>query len=76
MRTALNEQDARTAERTVHSLKGSSNNLGVRGMAALCSQLEAQLRNEASAGALVTLAQLDDEFARVREALAGELEMV
>jgi len=74
LRPALHRQDVRSAQRTIHSLKGSSENLGIRAMGALCSQLEAQLSTEASEEAEATLTQLEDEFERVQEALTDQLE--
>jgi CheY-like chemotaxis protein len=44
LRTALNEQDLRRLQRSVHQLKGSSGNLGIRRMAFLCSQFEEELQ--------------------------------
>ena len=76
LQTALNQQDIAAAERVAHSLKGSSNNLGVRRMAALCAELESQLRRQSIAGAEATLVQLQSEFERVRLVLAGELQFV
>ena len=74
LRLALHRKDLRAARWTVHSLKGSSDNLGVHHMAALCSTLEAQFRNDASGETKTTLADLEDEFRRVELALKGELQ--
>lgn len=75
LRTAVSVQDTKAAGRIVHTLKGSSANLGVRTMTALCSTLEAQLSND-SGEAAATLAQLEVEFEQVQQALTGELLMV
>jgi two-component system, sensor histidine kinase and response regulator len=74
LRAALHRQDLRAAQGMVHSLKGSSDNLGVYGMAAICSNLEAQFSEAAIEEATITLNQLEDEFKRVQQALAGELQ--
>jgi len=76
LRTALTRKEVRAAEGLAHSLKGSSNNVGVRGMAALCLQLEGQLADEAVNAATRTMAQLEEEFSRVQEAIEGPLQPV
>ncbi len=56
-------------ERVAHALKGSSGNMGAKGMASICAKLE----EAGSAGDLSRapelLARLDAEFGRVRQAL-------
>jgi two-component system sensor histidine kinase/response regulator len=73
MREALAEGDPHTLERTAHTLKGSSANLGAVGVAEICGRLEALGR----AGALGTAPRLVDDadtaFAHVRAALAVEV---
>jgi HPt (histidine-containing phosphotransfer) domain-containing protein len=75
--TALEEavlsDDAPAVERLAHTLKGSSANMGARGMSALCARLEA-------AGASGDLSQgprlverLKEEFARVDLAFEAEI---
>lgn len=76
LRVALKEQDTPTLQRVTHSLKGSSSNLGVRQMVARCSELEEKLDNGAFDGAEVFLTQIEDEFERVLQALAGERQTV
>jgi PAS domain S-box-containing protein len=73
---ALKEQDARALQRAAHSLKGSSSNLGVRQMAALCTELEENLEHGVMDGAGVTLSQLEEEFKRVLGALEDALQTV
>jgi signal transduction histidine kinase/CheY-like chemotaxis protein/HPt (histidine-containing phosphotransfer) domain-containing protein len=70
---ALHEHDASTLRRLLHSLTGSSHNLGIRRIAVMCSELEEQFLNGAFAGATGTLAELEDEFVRVQQALTGDL---
>jgi HPt (histidine-containing phosphotransfer) domain-containing protein len=76
MRNALNEQDKKKLQTIAHSLKGSSSNLGTRGMSALCLELEKTLIHEGVAGAGAVVNKLDEEFRRVEPALASELQLV
>jgi len=73
MRTALNERDVKKLQTTAHSLKGSSGNLGIRGMSALCLELEKTLIHGVE-GASGVIHRLDEEFLRVQQALANELQ--
>jgi PAS domain S-box-containing protein len=76
LREALAEGDPQIVERTAHTLKGSSANLGAVRVAEICGRLEALGR----AGALGTAPRLVDDadaaFAQVRAALAVELSEV
>jgi signal transduction histidine kinase/sensor domain CHASE-containing protein/CheY-like chemotaxis protein/HPt (histidine-containing phosphotransfer) domain-containing protein len=61
--------DADEIRRTAHALKGACANVGARGMAEVCRQLEASgaARNVAGSGELVT--RLEQEFRRVEREL-------
>jgi len=69
---ALAKSDISTIKETAHALKGSSSNLGARGLASMCAQLE----TSADAGELVdckkVFDQLVHESQRVRSALRME----
>ncbi|MDQ2921828.1 MAG: response regulator, partial [Acidobacteriota bacterium] len=71
---ALKQQDMQALQRAAHSLKGSSGNLGIGRMAELCSELEVKLHHEELNGARGILAQLEEEFERVQQTLAGVLQ--
>jgi CheY-like chemotaxis protein len=76
LRTALKRKDMHALRRVSHGLKGSSGNLGARGMAALCSEVEEKLGEGAWEEGGELLTRLDEEFACVVEALAVNREMV
>jgi two-component system sensor histidine kinase/response regulator len=73
---AMNDQDIPRVKRAAQCLKGSSHSLGIHRMTALCTELEEQLHSNELVRAGLSLTQLDDEFARVQEALAGRLQTV
>jgi two-component system, sensor histidine kinase and response regulator len=65
--------DAPAVERLAHTLKGSSANMGARGMAFLCARLEdAGASGDLSQGFRL-LAQLKEEFVRVDRAFEAEI---
>ena len=66
---AAEAADATALERTAHTLKSASTNLGALGMAALCQQLQELGHTGTVAGATELLPQLTDEFLRVRQAM-------
>jgi HPt (histidine-containing phosphotransfer) domain-containing protein len=76
LRAALRRQDAQALQGLLHTLRGSSGNLGAPGMVALCSELEKQCEEGGLAEGGAMLTPLEEEFARVAEALAVRREMV
>jgi signal transduction histidine kinase/DNA-binding response OmpR family regulator len=69
MREAIAQQQAETALKTSHALRGSSSNLGLTGMAKLCSQLEEKVQVQQYKEATELLNQIEQEFARVHRLL-------
>jgi len=57
---------------STHTLKGSSSNIGVTGMAQLCSELESSVREWGVAAVSGKLDQLQQLASEVREALSSE----
>ena len=64
--------NAEQLRRAAHNLKGSSSNLGARGMTALCAELEALGKGGTVEGAQALITSLEQEYQRVCEALASE----
>ncbi len=63
----IDECDSGQLERTAHTLKGASANVGASGMAHLCAGLEAARARQAQLDdAAVLMEQFEPEFARVR----------
>jgi len=72
LHAAVREQQAEPLRRAAHNLKGSSNNLGARTMAALSSELESLGKQGTVEGAAELVGQLEQEYQRVCQALAAE----
>ena len=69
---AIDAADAVELMRAAHSLKGSSANVGARGLMGLCANLEQRGRNGSVAGAAQLCLSLQREFDAVRDALVAE----
>ena len=70
---AILGDDAPTVERLAHTLKGSSANMGAKGMSAICARLEnAGQSGDLSQGPRL-LERLQEEFARVDRAFEAEI---
>jgi signal transduction histidine kinase/CheY-like chemotaxis protein/HPt (histidine-containing phosphotransfer) domain-containing protein len=72
MRTAVGEGDAPKLRAAAHSLKGAAANLGARGLARLCAELEKIGRDGSVQGADALLPQLEPLFKEVCDALDAE----
>ncbi len=73
IRAALAAGEADKLRHAAHSLKGSSNNLGVRQVAALSAEIEKKGRSGTVEGVDALLAQLEREFERAAQALDAVL---
>jgi CheY-like chemotaxis protein/HPt (histidine-containing phosphotransfer) domain-containing protein len=73
LRDAGERSDGGALKATAHSLKGSALTMGATRLAALCKQMESQAdRQPGGAVTSALLAQLDQEFVKVRHALEAE----
>jgi signal transduction histidine kinase/DNA-binding response OmpR family regulator len=72
MREACAQANATAMTGAAHSLKSSSANLGALKLAALCKQLEMLGRAESTDGAAELVEEIEQEFSKVRVALAAE----
>lgn len=72
MQKAVKEADERTLKRAAHSLKGSSANLGIRRMAALCAEIERADCNDSFQAAKLLFARMQGESERVRQVFMTE----
>jgi PAS domain S-box-containing protein len=71
LKGAEERNEAQPIERTAHTLKGSSGNMGATVMAQVCLRLEELGASGDLAGVPGLLVQLEEEFRRVRPALAS-----
>ncbi len=71
---ASKSEDASSLKRVAHTLKGSSGNMGARGMAELCAKLQVVGASGDLSRASPLLERLKAEFGRVRSALKAELQ--
>ena len=74
LREAVANGDAEKLRHTAHTLKGTSNNLGVKQVAVLSAELEKKGRSGSVAGAAEVLAQLEQEYERACQALDAKRE--
>ena len=72
LKDAIQEGDAQALSQTAHTLKGSSSNMGATRLAALNAELQSKASDGALKDASRLLAQLDNEFERVRHVLESE----
>jgi two-component system, sensor histidine kinase and response regulator len=75
LREAIGAGDAAGVERTAHTLKGSSGNMGATRMSAICSELQDVGGSGDLSRAAGLLEGLEEEFGRVRPALEAEIEV-
>jgi CheY-like chemotaxis protein/HPt (histidine-containing phosphotransfer) domain-containing protein len=73
LRQAVVEGQPEQLRRAAHNLKGSSNNLGARTLAALSTELEAIGKNGTVERAAELITHLEQEYQRVCQALATEV---
>src|SRR3989440_1340314 len=72
LRQAIAEEQSEQLKRAAHNLKGSSNNLGARTMAALSADLETIGKKGTVEGAAGLVTRLEQEYHRVCQALPRE----
>ncbi|HYU73945.1 MAG TPA: Hpt domain-containing protein, partial [Ktedonobacteraceae bacterium] len=72
LRQAVAQGQPEQLKRVAHNLKGSSYNLGARTMAMLSTELETIGKSGTVEGAAELLTRLQQEYQRVRQALADE----
>jgi len=73
LRQAVTEGQPEQLKRAAHNLKGSSNNLGARTMAALSAELETLGKSGTIEGAAELVTRLQQEYQHVCQALATEI---
>jgi CheY-like chemotaxis protein/HPt (histidine-containing phosphotransfer) domain-containing protein len=73
IRQSMMAGDAPVLQRSAHTLKGSSASLGAQRVATLCGDLEKLGREGTVAGGDVLLAEVEQEFDRVRTAFQAQL---
>jgi CheY-like chemotaxis protein len=69
MREAARAENPAAVGQLAHALKGSSKNLGVRNVIPICQRLQSLDESCTCAGMYGLLQELEEEFARTREAL-------
>jgi HPt (histidine-containing phosphotransfer) domain-containing protein len=71
LKRAVEEGDAQAVERTAHTLKGSSGNMGARKIAWLCARLQEIGASGNLASATAVLARLEEELNRIHPELVA-----
>jgi PAS domain S-box-containing protein len=66
----LQEGDSSSLQRTAHTIRGASANIGASTLAAVCAEIETRGRDVQLNGTAGLVEQFDAEFARVRDALS------
>jgi two-component system sensor histidine kinase/response regulator len=74
MRTAAGSRNTESIRVAAHTMKSASANLGAFALADLCKELEMKGRNGAIDGILPFVAEVEEEYGRVKIALEKELE--
>jgi len=74
LREAVASGDAPTIQRTAHSLKSSSGNVGALGLVTLCKDLETMGREHSLTRAAAVLSTLEMEYVAVQQALEAEVQ--
>ncbi|NTV36591.1 MAG: Hpt domain-containing protein, partial [Anaerolineaceae bacterium] len=69
IRVGIETNDAALFRQGVHSLKGTSGNLGARDFSTLCGQVETLIVNNQIQEAVAMKPSLEEEFERVKSAL-------
>lgn len=75
LRGTLDKGNAETMRKAAHALKGASGNIGARRMAEISQELQALGEAGTIEGAASWVDQLEEEFARVKTEIAGELKV-
>ena len=72
MKDSVLKADENSLKRAAHTLKGSSANLGVNGVAALCEAIEETDSSESFQQSNVLINRLEQTFARIRPIFLAE----
>ena len=72
LREAVAGGDGETTRRAAHTLKGNGRTFGATQLASLCQELEAAAANGELGAASQQVAEISDEWERVRVALVAE----
>jgi signal transduction histidine kinase/DNA-binding response OmpR family regulator len=72
MHKAFENRDYELLRRTAHTLKGTSGNLGAKGLYTLCAEMEKLARENLDAEIPAGMQKIELEFGRVKEALMKE----